>query len=191
MKIFSNFDTEFKDKLYEELTKKFWKDKVLLITRDKIFLIFKVILPLLFLLVLCFFLIIFWVIWDIWDDLNIFKWWLILFFLFMSFLFFFPKILKNLIDYYMDFAVITPKQIIAYNQIGIFSRESRSLDVEKIKTISVDKKWILKSLFNYWTIIFLSEWDESWKGDIVLEYVHDPEKVRERIMEIMELEDKK
>jgi hypothetical protein len=40
----------------------------------------------------------------------------------------------------MDFAVITPKQIIAYNQIGIFSRESRSLDVEKIKTISVDKK---------------------------------------------------
>jgi uncharacterized membrane protein YdbT with pleckstrin-like domain len=51
----------------------------------------------------------------------------------------FPKILKKIIDYYMDFAIVTPEHIVAYNQKGIFSRESRSIDVDKIKTITVNK----------------------------------------------------
>jgi uncharacterized membrane protein YdbT with pleckstrin-like domain len=71
------------------------------------------------------------------------------------------KLLKRFIDYKMDFAIITPKEIVSYNQTGIFSRSSRSLDVDKIKTISVDKKGLLRSIFNFGSIIFLSEGDDS------------------------------
>ncbi len=185
MKILSNFDTEFKERLYKQMIEKYGKDKVILITRDKIFLYMYILIPLVLYLMWLMFLIIIGFFWDWWQFNNI-KWWIILFFIVFTFVPFVYKIVKRLIDYYMDFAIITPKEIVSYNQSWIFSRDSRAIDVDKIKTVSVDKKGFLKSLFNFWSIIFLSEWDDSGHWDIKLDFVHDPDVVRKKIVEIVE-----
>ena len=82
--------------------------------------------------------------------------------------------------------IITPKEIIAYNQSWIFSRSSRAIDVDKIKTITVDKKWFFQSSFNFWSLVFLSEWDESGHGDIKLDFVYNPDNIRKKIIDIVE-----
>ncbi len=100
------------------------------------------------------------------------------------------KVLKLYIDYKMDFTVVTPEKIVTYNQTWFFNRGSRSIDTEKIKTITVDKNWIMKSIFNYWTIIILTEWDTE-NGDVTLYYVHNPDIVQKRISDLVELWEKK
>jgi len=40
----------------------------------------------------------------------------------------------------MDFAIVNPKEVLAYNQTGLFTRTARTIDSKKIKTITVDKK---------------------------------------------------
>jgi hypothetical protein len=48
----------------------------------------------------------------------------------------------------MDFALVTPKSLIMFNQTGIFKRDMATVDVDKIKTISVRKRYFLYSVFN-------------------------------------------
>jgi len=57
--------------------------------------------------------------------------------------------LKIVIDYYMDFTIITPKDITCYNQNFLFHTSVRTLDMSKIKSVRVDKIGLLKSIFNY------------------------------------------
>jgi hypothetical protein len=40
----------------------------------------------------------------------------------------------------MDFCLVTPIDITFYNQSGVFSRNSRSLDTAKLKTITASKE---------------------------------------------------
>lgn len=185
MKIFSNFDTEFKDKIFKQYQEKF-NDKLMLIQRNKVFLYLHVILPILMLLTIYIF---FFFVVISFDFLNNSFWYTLLwFFILWSLLIYSPTLIKKIIDYYMDFVIVTPDQIISYNQTWIFTRESRSLDIDKLKTISVDKKWILKSLFNFWDIHFLSEWwDRRW--DISVYYVDDPDNVKYKILEIIKKDD--
>ncbi len=184
MRIFSNFDTKFKEKLYNEFKSKYGEENVILITRCKYFLWFNVLIPLFFLEIGY---IILWILFYLVDlgELNSFKWSMYVFLFVLGHLIIWGKIFKKFIDYKMDFAVITPEEIISYNQTGIFSRSSRSLDVDKIKTISVDKKWLLRSIFNFGSIIFLSEWDDTWHWDIELKFVASPEKLEEKITRII------
>ncbi len=185
MKIFSNFDTELDTKLYEDYSSKYWKDRVILIYRDKIFFIFHILLPaIVYIFLVLVFFFIFWKL-DFGNDGNTIKW--IVFFIgfLISFFIMWWKLLKRFIDYKMDFAIVTPNEIISYNQTGFFSRQARTIDVEKLKTISVDKKWLLNSIFNYWTLVFLSEWDDHWQWGIELYYVWDPDNVKRKVMDIV------
>jgi hypothetical protein len=61
----------------------------------------------------------------------------------------------------MDFAIITPRQIVSYEQSGIFKRSSISLDLTNLRSINEEKDGILKSIFNYGTIVFFSEGDRG------------------------------
>lgn len=178
MRILSSFDTNMDIKLYEEYVKKFWEEKVFLVYRYKLFLIFTVRIPII-LFVLCFWILFYY--WSIWE-FN----WTILIVLFVICIFtLWLKVLKNFIDFYMDFAIVTPKEIVSYNQAWFFSRQSKSLDVHKLKTISTNKKWIIKSIFNYWFIRFLSEWDsEAW--DIELNFIYDPDATKLKIKTIID-----
>lgn len=184
MKIFSNFDTQFKYNLYNKFVQKYWKDNVIIITRDKIFLYLHVLLPSILYLILLIFLFLIWFLWD-WESFNNIKWVIIFILIFFTFIPFAYKIIKRLIDYYMDFAIITPREIVAYNQTWIFSRDSRSIDVDKIKSITIDKKWFINSLFNFWSIVFLSEWSDDWNWDIKLDFVHNPDLVRHKIIDLV------
>jgi len=66
------------------------------------------------------------------------------------------------------------------------SRSSRQLDISKIKTVSIDKKWLLRSIFDFWTIVFFSEWDQD-HGDIKLNYISKPIMLRDTISSILDL----
>jgi uncharacterized membrane protein YdbT with pleckstrin-like domain len=97
----------------------------------------------------------------------------------------------RIIDYYMDFTVITPKQILSYDQSWLFKRNSRSLDLNKIKSVNIEKDGFLNSLFNFGSIIFFSEGDnlasenESMVGNIRLNYIRHPRKIREQILDVI------
>jgi uncharacterized membrane protein YdbT with pleckstrin-like domain len=97
----------------------------------------------------------------------------------------------KIIDYYMDFTIVTHKQILSYDQSGIFKRNSRSLDLTKIKSVNIEKDGFMRSLFNFGTIVFFSEWDnlashdENMLGNIRLNYVKYPRKIRENIIDVV------
>lgn len=187
MKIFSSFDTDLDTNTYNKYVQKYWKENVLLIYRDYLFLVLYVLLPLIFYIVLIWSLFLLWYFFEFSDStLDSLKWILILLFFISTFFMAWWSILKRYIDYKMDFAVVCPEEIINYNQSWIFNIISRSLETEKIKTITVQKKWFFNSIFNYWSLIFLSEWDNhTW--DIQLYYISHPEEVRKNIQKIMDI----
>jgi uncharacterized membrane protein YdbT with pleckstrin-like domain len=86
----------------------------------------------------------------------------------------YASIMRRYIDYIMDYCIVTPEEVIFVEQTGIFNRQIRTLDVTKIKSISVHKKNFIHSLFNNWAIIFMSDWDEA-EWEITLENIYDPE----------------
>lgn len=187
MKIFSTFDTNFREGILKKEQEKFWKDKVMLITHDRFFYYFSVVLPAIILLVLA---VVYWILliyladffWKTWG----FYW--VTWFIFFVIIFFpiWLGIFKKYIDYILDFVVVTPDKLIYYNQEGIFSRKWRTIDAEKIKTITVNKSGIIRSIFNFWNIIILTEWDEQWEWEINFKFVDDPDNVKFRISEIID-----
>jgi len=185
MKIFSNFDTQLDDRLFVKAKEEFWDDCVLFVRRDRIYLILRVFMPLMF-----------------WFLLMV----LILLSLgsYMSGSGFFSVVLARtvrggivwsllwlgrhcvvkLIDYYMDYTIVTPEWVTQYDQSGILERSTRALDITKVKTVSVKKKWLLCSVFNFWAIVFFSEGDsDHW--DIKLNFITDPIKLRDSIQSIV------
>jgi len=64
---------------------------------------------------------------------------------------------KVYIDYVLDFTLITPEEAISYNQTGILNRRVKTMQTEKIKTVSVQKSGLLFSLFDNGDIIIFAE----------------------------------
>lgn len=86
----------------------------------------------------------------------------------------------------MDYTIISPEQVTQYDQTWILTRSTRALDITKVKSVSIEKKWLLRSIFNYWTIIFFSEGDAAlW--DVRLNYINDPIKLRDMITEMVKM----
>ena len=108
---------------------------------------------------------------------------------FISFLFLYLiyKILYTLINFEMDFVLITLENISFYNQSWLFKRGSKTIWVEKIKSIQANKKWIIRSIFDFWEIIILTEWDEAWKWEIKLKFIPKPDKIKNKILHLMKL----
>ena len=187
MKIFSSFDTNFRKEIFEREKKEFWEDNVLLITHGRFFYYFSVLLPAILALFLA---IIYWVIVFYINEVLKDAWymyWIVSLIIFV--VIFFPIwlwILKKYIDYVLDFVVVTPDKLIYYNQEWIFSRRWRTVDAEKIKTITVNKTGILRSIFNFGNIVILTEWDEKWEWEINFKFVDDPDNVKFRISEIID-----
>lgn len=185
MKLFANFDTNLDQEYRQQYEARYWPGNVLVVYRGKIFKYLHVIMPMVLGLMLIGFFLVLAIYWG-WWDYNGVKWFF--FVIFAGFIFFYVgfKTLKKRFDYKMDFAVVTPKEIVSMNQTGFFSRSSRTIDCEKIKTVSVSKKWLLRSIFNFGSIVVLTEWDEQNQWDVQLYYIYDPETVRNRIAEIIE-----
>ena len=104
------------------------------------------------------------------------------------FLYFIWKTIYVLINFEMDFVIITPKYINTYDQSWLFKRNTKTIGVEKIKSIQTNKKWIIRSIFNFWEIVILTEWDEEGRWEIKLNYIPFPDKVKQKIVTIMNVE---
>jgi hypothetical protein len=57
----------------------------------------------------------------------------------------------------MDFLIVTPKEVIKYDQRGMFSRVSEKIAADKIKTMTIQKHGFLASFFDIGSIVFLAE----------------------------------
>lgn len=75
----------------------------------------------------------------------------------------------------MDFLLVTPKEIIKYDQEWFFNRKSERLNANIIKSITVRKEWFIESLFDIGTIVFLTELGNPWvdwsDGEISMDIV--------------------
>lgn len=181
MKIFSSFDTRYKRKLITEKQSQFWVNNVHLIRRSQLFLFVKVQFPIILSLIvgiattICidYFLHIE-MIWSILTGILFFVGMLIPY-----------RVLKHFIDYHMDYCIITPNEIILAEQSGLFKRQMRTLDATKIKSISVQKKRVFKSIFNNGAIVFMSDGDDHNLWEIDIDYVYNPEEHKTTINHII------
>ncbi len=186
MKFLSNFDTALEAQIVKNYIELYGKENVLAIHRAKIFWMFHCVFPTIAILGL---LISIWLIvwWDSGDStFDVLK--SLLGFVLGAVIIFVwgGKVLKRYLDYKMDFCVVTPQEIVSYNQTGILNRNSRTIDADKIKTVSADGSGMIKSLFNYGDITFLSEGDQSGGGDIRLNFVADVNGTKNRVRDLIE-----
>jgi len=94
---------------------------------------------------------------------------------------------KAYVDYSMDFLIVTPKEIVKYNQEWVLHRETENIPASKIKSISVKKDGFINSFFDIGSIVFLAEWnDEKW--DIVMEFIDAVEHTEKKIKHVLGLD---
>ena len=186
MKILSNFDTHLEHEVVSKYAKLYGKDNIFCIHRAKIFRAMYCVVPSIW--IVCLIIILCVLLWfDSGDPLlNSIKSILLSFAIASVIFVWWRKILKRYFDYKMDFCIITPQEVAAYNQHGFLSRSSRTIDADKIKTVSVNTSGMWKSLFNFGDIIFLSEWDQEWEWDIKLNFVHNVNYTKNKVRDLIE-----
>ena len=180
MKILSSFDTNLKNEYIKFYEDKYGKDKVFVITRDKLYYFIKVSIRIIYGLVSHIWFAILLYILDGYDTMLYY--WLSIWGIFW--LIFYGIAIENYIDYSMNYAIFTPDDAILVEQKWFFKRTIKTLDIKKIKSINNRKSNILFSIFNSWILNILSEWNEkSW--EIVFKYVHDPDYAQSEIQKLM------
>lgn len=179
MKIFSSFDTKLRQKKLKEAQDLYGVDKVIILSKSGLFLFLKVVPKLLVSIIIIIITIMIsnWIFWTSQERYTIY---VIIGVAFVLLTFAWP-VIKHIVDYYMDFALVTPKSLIMFNQTWIFKKDMATVDVEKIKTILVKKRNFLYSLFNNWDLIFLSEWDSNNFWEITLFFIYKPEEKKDKI----------
>jgi len=196
MKIFSSFDTGFKKQIIEREQKKYWKGHFKVISYGKFYYYFYIVLPSFFVAfwVVLYLVLLFILWWSISTDFKSLYYivWLVVFLLVFIPLIF--KIIKKYIDYILDFLVVNPYNIIYYNQEWILDRKWRTINIEMIKTITVKKEWLLRSIFNFWNIVILTEWtewNEEWQWEINFSFLDNPDNIKHEIFNIINLSEKR
>lgn len=189
MKILSNFNTNLSQELYQQAVENFGSGKVLIIRRDPIYLRLKVLLPSIIWIVSV--VLLTYIELRLLDRNMIDQFMMIIGFVIISIIgtMWLWHVCGKLIDYYLDFTLITPKQIVSYDQDGIFKRRSVSLDLTNLRSVNEEKVGLINSIFNFGTIVFFSEGNtsdpEQNNGTITLKYINYPRKVREKIINII------
>lgn len=179
MKVFSNFDTRLCEVQYAKACEQYGSDKALFIRRDKIYLYIKVYHKFAWSLLLLVASVATWYYTQ--STLGVWMWWII----WLTFFFSIGYVaIQKRIDWRMDYTIITPRQIIQYDQTWLLDRSIRTLDLAKVKSMNIKKNWLMTSIFDLWDLVFFSEWDESY-GDIRLNYIKKPLWLKKKITKIM------
>jgi hypothetical protein len=191
MAIFSTFDPKFQKQILQKSINEYWAENVIHIRKSKLFLRFYIIFPW-FAWLVTFVTILSLIIVFIPSNLP----WLVviaIIFAIVGRLIPWCKIAKYVMDYYMDFSIITPQSFIRYDQTWLFKRTSKVIDLAHIRSVSVEKAGFINSLFNNWNIVVLSEWsdftgsreskEDAWK--VFFRYVKNPEYYTDRIQQML------
>ena len=187
MRIFSNFDTKFRQKVLARQQELFWSENILVLTRSKYHFYFRVLahLPLYIIMYVSLFASIFY----IFDSYEF----LILLFATVIVLFiFWLRIWHRILKYLYDFTIITPKTIFTYKQKGILYSVMKEIPADRIRSIQVSRDSILQNVFSYGSISIHADYAENPHIEednesafvIGLSYVDDPLKAKNRISDI-------
>ena len=181
MKILSNFDTSHANNLYKEYVDLFGEEYVILIHKSRLIWYATIFFPLSWFLLLsgigAYVLYTYgfpslYVYWAFWWLIGV--WWLILFF----------KLSARHVDFKMDFLLVTPKEVMKYDQHGVFGRTAEKISADKIKAITMKKEWFLASFFDVGSLVFLAEGDAA-AGDIVMDYVDTLEATEKKMRHVL------
>lgn len=185
MRILSNFDTKLADTLKKEYASEFWVDKVIVVHKSKMYFYQYIGLPFiafgLFLIGWAYAL---YMSFDVVPyEAEIAFWACMLIF----FLFTMKRTSAGWMNYSMDFMIITPKEVMKYDQSWVFWRDTESIRSHTIKSIIVHKKWIVQSFLDIGDIEFLAEWDTE-DGDIIMNYVDWITAVNKKVRHVLGLD---
>ena len=189
MKILNNFDTQLKKNEFREAIKQFWKNNVILVERYIFFWILKWVLP--FFIATCFLIGTFFLSYYL---LYTYKTWFFISIWVMLTLYIFPlwKLTATLIEYKLDFSVVTPDEIITHKQTWIFISKFKNLPTKKIRSLSSARSGILWNIFSFWYIEFMTDWSAEassdgfshWAWKIRFTCVHNPNEIRKKIVNL-------
>lgn len=183
MKIFSSFDTTLKNKYITESIRKYGKDNFFIMQRSKLYfynkVVFRIITGSVLYATFSF---------TVYTYIHQSILTTILTWLLFSSIFYIIAIV-NYIDYKMNYVIFTPEEATLVEQIGIFHRHIKTLDIKKIKSIDIQKSNIFFSIFNDGLMTIMSE-----KNDVLwmlkFKYVHNPEQAKDQIHKIIRLSQK-
>jgi hypothetical protein len=187
MSLLSTFNPSFQRKTIKENVELYWADNVINIKKSRLFLWTKIIIPFTFWTIL-------FIVWLIFFssklEVNWFLWFVIFLFVFLWLI---PskRAIKYYLDYKMDFIIVNPRAFMRYDQDWFLKTISKTIDLKKIRSVSVRKKWFFNSIFNNWTLIVLSEWWEYEKdakmraGEVVFTNVYNPELYNKKINDLL------
>lgn len=183
MKILSNFDTHLAEKLYLEYVQLFWKEYVAVVNKSRYVWYTKIYLPLIgygLVVIACI------AVLYAYPAMLVYEWVYRLIGLLMAvwWLWLFIKISTRYIDLKLDFLIVTPKEVMKYNQEGVFSRVTEKISADKIKSITIQKSWFLASFFDVGSLVFLAE-GQSEEGDIVMDYIDAVEATEKHLRHIL------
>ncbi len=185
MKIFSNFDTQFKDKVISKRKTKFQDDEIMVVVRSKYYLLFRVILPMILYLI-------------VWLVVLVFLGWYMgsnlvyvpLFLVWLLVVWF--RVVRKLLKYLYDFTIIDPLGITTYKQKGILHSFLKQIPANRIRSIEIERSNLLENIFSYWKVNILTDFMENmhiwedWESPSVIGMTHvdDPYKIKTRITDI-------
>lgn len=184
MKIFSNFDTKIRRKVFTEYQQEYWADQVLCFGRSILYRVIKVCLPICFLVAFSVSILI---LFYHWVGPSGFIYVLIPV-LILDVVMMFP-ITSKYIDYISDFILVIPSCMIMYDQRGILKRNVVTISAQSVKTISIRKEKLLYSIFDNGDVVILTEWDSSgWDWEVILRWVPKPEKRMNQVTKLIWLD---
>jgi len=185
MKIFSNFNTSYADEVYEENSKQYKWEEILLLRRSKFYLFFHII-PFFFLYVLLLILVFSALLYY-----EIYLWAYVIFFI-IWFLIFWFQIVYKILKYICDFTLVTPAGINTYKQKWILHSVFKEIPSSKIKAVEVFRTGLLWNIFRYGSVDIIADMNDSGYIDVDneapwvvgLSYVDSPHKVKSKISKI-------
>lgn len=185
MKIFSNFDTKFKEKLVRRKKTTFKEEDIIVIIRSKYYFFFQVLCPFIVFLLLAIGVFIFL------QKYNI-SWYIAIALILVWILVVWFKVVHKLLKYLYDFTVIVPRGIITYKQKGILFSYLKEIPANRVRSIQVSRNAFLGNVFWYGSVDLLTDFTDNMHiGEedeapsvIWMTYVDMPYKVKNKITDL-------
>lgn len=185
MRIFSNFDTHFKDKILAKHRQTLDDSQIIVITRSRYYLVFRVLFPFALLLAIAVTTLMFLREYNITDYIFIpliLVWCIVVWF----------RIFHKLLKYLYDFTIVVPRGVVTYKQKGILHSTLKEIPAKRIRSIQVSRNAFLWNVFWFWSIDILTDFTDNMNiGEedeapsvIGLTYVDKPYKYKSRITDM-------
>ncbi len=180
MKIFSSFDSSHKYHELAEAQKKYGVDKVLLLTKSRIYFIVRFITPAI-IVVIARILMVYVGITFINETIDhwIAVWMTVCMVIILLIIWY-----NSYVHHRLVFIIITPEKVDIYNQLGLFHRNVKSIFVQEISGIYIDKNGIRQSVVNNGYITIESEENQHTK--VHFWPISHPDEIKKKVEEIIE-----